>query len=80
MTGILEILPQVYPGTSEITVQVFTPSWKPVLTKKFPPILAGQTVKVDLVDDWGEALSGGVYYVRVTTKKDQKTVTLVVLR
>jgi hypothetical protein len=65
---------------SEITVQVFTPNWKPVLKKKFPPTLAGQTVRVDLLDDWGEALAGGVYYVRVTTKLNQRTTTLVVIR
>jgi hypothetical protein len=78
--GVLEVLPQTYPGMSWIKVQVFTPSWKPVLKKEFPPTLAGQTVRVELLDDWGEPLAGGVYYVRVTTKKDQKTVTLVVLR
>jgi hypothetical protein len=78
--GVLEVLPQAYPGMSGITIKVYTSNWKPVLKKEFPPMLSGQTVRVDLIDDWGEPLSGGVYYVRVITKKDQKTVTLIVLR
>jgi hypothetical protein len=65
---------------SGILIEVYTPAYKLVLAKEFPPVLAGQTVKLELLDDWGEPLSRGLYHVAVTTKKNRKIATLVILR
>jgi len=63
-----------------VTVCLYTSAFKLVATKRFPAVPSGQTVKLDLVDDWGQDLADGVYYLAVVTKKDRKTTTLVIAR
>jgi len=63
-----------------VTISLYTPSFKLVATKRFPSVLVGQVLLVDLVDDWGQPLANGLYYVSVATKKDKRTVPLVVSR
>jgi len=77
-TGTATILPQSYGGTQDVKVQIFTSGFKPVLTKTFSMVPSGQTVQVDLVDDWGQPLANNVYYVKVTVGGSQRTTSLVV--
>jgi hypothetical protein len=79
-TGTVRLLPQAYTGTQNVTVQIFTAMFKPVAKKSFPNIPAGETVSVDLVDDWGQPLGNDVYYVIVTVGNNKKTTTLVIAR
>jgi hypothetical protein len=74
----MTLLPQAYSGSQDVKVQIFTASYKLVLTKTFPSVPSGQTVRVDLVDDWGQVLGNGLYYVRVTVGGDQRTTNLVI--
>jgi len=79
-TGTVDILPQAYSGTSDVTVCLYTSAFKLVATKRFPAVPAGQTVKLDLVDDWGQDLGNGLFYVTVITRKDRKTTNLIIAR
>jgi hypothetical protein len=74
------LLPQAYAGSRDVTVCLYTAGYKLVATKRFPSVPSGELVGVDLVDDWGQSLGNGVYYVSVTVGRDRKTTTLVVLR
>ena len=74
------ILPQAYTGTSDVTVQVYTSAFKLVLLKTYPGVPSGTTVKVDLLDNWGQELASGVYYCFVTTNTSRKSSTLVIVR
>jgi hypothetical protein len=76
MTGTVQVLPQAYTGTRTVTVQIFTAMFKPVLKKTFTNVPAGQTVSVDLVDDWGQPLGSGIFYLCVTVGNDRKTTSL----
>jgi len=80
LSGTAQVLPQAYGGSSDITVSIYTSAFKLVAVKGFPAIPAGQALGVDLVDDWGEPLADGLYYLAVATKKDRKTVTMILLR
>jgi hypothetical protein len=77
-TGTLRLLPQAYTGTQTVTVQIFTAMFKPVLKKTFTNVPAGQTVSMDLIDDWGQPLSNDVYYINVTVGSSKRTTTLVI--
>jgi hypothetical protein len=76
----VRVLPQAYTGTQNVTVQIFTAMFKPVATKSFPNVPAGETVSMDLVDDWGQPLGNDVYYITVTVGTSKKTTTLVIAR
>jgi len=76
----VRVLPQAYTGSRTVTVQIFTVMFKPVAKKTFTNVLAGETVSVDLVDDWGQPLGSGVYYLCVTVGNDKKTTSLVIAR
>jgi hypothetical protein len=79
-TGWVDVLPQAHAGTSDVTVQVRTSTFKPVLTKGFPMVPSGGMVRIDLVDDRGQDLANGLYYLTVTIGRDRKTTTLIVAR
>jgi hypothetical protein len=79
-TGAAAVLPQSYTGVQDVTVCIYSAGYKLVATKRFPSIPAGQIVAVDLVDDWGQSLGNGVYYLVVTVGRDRKTTTLVLAR
>jgi len=79
-TGTVTVLPQAYGGSSDVTVYLYTSAFKLVATKRFPMVPAGRTVSLELVDDWGQDLADGVYYVAVVTKRNRKTATLVLAR
>lgn len=76
----VEILPQKYNGVSDVKVQIYTLAFKLVLEKTFKGVLSGDTVTIDPTDDWGQPLASGLYYVVVTTKKNQGTTKLMILR
>jgi len=63
-----------------VTVCIYTSGYKLVATKRFPSVPAGQIVAMDLVDDWGQNLGNGVYYLAVIVGRDRKTTTLVLAR
>jgi len=67
-------------GDQDVTVCVYTSGFKLVATKRFQDVPAGQLVQMELVDDWGQRLADGVYYLAVTVGRDRKTTTLVIAR
>jgi len=74
------ILPQAYSGPSTVKVQLYTASFKLVLTKDFPNTLSGAAVDLALVDTWGQPLGNGLYYVVVTVGGSKATGKLVLSR
>jgi len=79
-TGTMKVLPQAYTGSRTVTVQIFTAMFKPVAKKTFTNVQAGETVSVDLVDDWGQPLGSGLFYLSVTVDGTQRTTKLVITR
>jgi hypothetical protein len=79
-SGTVAVLPQAHNGAQDVTVCIYTAGYKLVATKRFPMVPTGQLVHVDLVDDWGQELADGVYYLAVTVGRDRKTTTLVIAR
>jgi len=79
-TGTVALLPQSYAGSQDVTVCLYTAGYKLVATKRFANVPLGELVGVDLVDDWGQSLGNGVYYVSVTVGRDRKTTTLILAR
>jgi hypothetical protein len=75
---IVRFLPQAHGAPSDIRVQVYTPTFKLVLTKNYPSVPTGTALSLDLVDDWGEPLAGGLYYLVVTVQGKRGTAKLVV--
>jgi hypothetical protein len=75
---IARFLPQAYGAPSDVQVQVYTPAFKLVLTKNYPSVQPGTSLSLDLVDDWGEPLAGGLYYLVVTVQGKRGTAKLVV--
>jgi len=78
--GQARILPQAYPGVSNVKVQLFSSAFKLVLTKEYPAVLSGTAVDLDLVDTWGEPLGNGLYYVVVTVDRKKATGKLILAR
>ncbi len=76
----MEVLPQAYGGTSDVKVRIFTTAFRLVQEKTFQDVPAGLTVTVDMVDKWGQPLASGLYYVEVTTKKNQAVGKLLIQR
>jgi hypothetical protein len=74
------VLPQSYAGVQDVTDCLYSAGNKLVATKRFPAVPSGQVVAVDLVDDWGQSLGNGVYYLAVTVGRDRETTTLVLAR
>jgi len=72
-------LPQAYTGSQLVTVQIFTAMFKPVAKKTFT-VMAGDTVDVALVDDWGQPLGNGLFYLCVTVGNSRKTTSLIIER
>jgi len=77
-TGTVRVLPQAYTGLQTVTVQIYTASFKLVTTKIFTNRLAGQTVDVALVDNWGQPLASGLFYICVSVDRSRKTTSLVI--
>lgn len=74
------VLPQKYKGTSDVTVRIFTVSFKQVAEKTYQNVPSGDIVTLDLIDKWGQPLANGLYYVEVTTKKKTSVAKLMVFR
>jgi len=79
-TGTVALLPQSYAGSQDVIVCIYTAGYKLAGTKRFALVPSGQLVNVELVDDWGQTLADGVYYLTVTIGRDRKTTTLVLAR
>jgi len=71
-------LPQAYTGSQTVTVQIFTAMFKPVAKKTFTNVLAGETVSLDLIDDWGQPLGSGLFYITVTVGNTKRTTNLII--
>jgi len=79
-SGTVALLPQAHSGAEDVMVCIYTAGYKLVVTKHFYQMLSGQLVQVALVDNWGQVLADGVYYLAVTVGRDRKTTTLVIAR
>jgi len=80
LTGTVVLLPQAHNSAEDVTVCIYTAGYKLVARKNFYGVLPGQLVQVALVDNWGQSLGNGVYYVVVMVGQDRKTTTLVLAR
>jgi hypothetical protein len=78
--GIVNILPPAYPGSSNVTVRIFTSAFRMVQEKKFDSVPAGTSVPINLTDKWGAPLASGLYYVAVTTSQGRSIGKLLILR
>jgi len=76
----VQILPQKYKGVSDVKVEIYTVNFRLVAEKVFKNVPAGDTVTIDMTDNWGQPLASGVYYVSVTTKKNNAVGKLMVIR
>jgi hypothetical protein len=78
--GTVNILPPAYPGSSNVTVRIFTSAFRMVQEKKFDSVPAGTSVPINLTDKWGAPLASGLYYVVVTTSQGRSIGKLLILR
>ena len=73
------MLPQAYTGTSDVLVQIYTSGMRLVQTKDYGVMSLGW-VPLELVDDTGQPLASGLYYVMVTTKMGKAMAKLLIVR
>jgi hypothetical protein len=77
--GPVEVLPPPYTGTSDVQVMVFTTAFRKVQEKDYTGI-AYAPLSVVPLDDWGNPLASGLYYVVIYTKSGKSVGKLLVLR
>ncbi len=61
-----------FTGTADVTVKVFTTTFRMIGEKTFRAVPAGESVELSTNDSWGKALSNGLYYIVVTTSQGIK--------
>jgi hypothetical protein len=76
----VNVLPPPFPGTAEVRVEIFTPSFRKVQDENFPDVPAGVAVQVELKDRWGKPLADGLYYLVVVVNGNRSIGKLLVLR
>jgi hypothetical protein len=65
---------------SEVSVEVYTLSFRKVQQRNFPQVAVGSFLTLELKDQWGNKLANGLYYVFVHAQGRQWTVKLLILR
>ena len=76
----VEILPPVYPGTSNVRIEIYTNAFRKVQDKTFTSVPSGTAITVSLTGKGGNPLANGIYYVVVTTSSGRATGKLLILR
>lgn len=74
------MLPPVYPGVSNVEVEIFTTAFRKVQAETFPSVPPGVAVIVELKDKWGMPLADGLYYMVVTVDGKRSIVKFLILR
>jgi hypothetical protein len=66
--------------TSDVSVWVYTLSFRKVQQKTFLQVAIGSEMPIELTDNWGSRLANGLYYIRVEAGGKSWTAKLLVLR
>jgi hypothetical protein len=74
------IVPAFYPGVSNVRVEVYTIAFRKVQDTTYLSVPSGTGVALNLVNEWGNPLANGLYYLEVTTKSGKSTSKLLILR
>ena len=67
-------------GRYDLTLQVYTTSYRKVKEVAYSNVLPGTAVTLELIDKSGIPLSNGLYFVNVLTPKGKSVLKLLVLR
>jgi hypothetical protein len=62
---IVNLIPPVYPGTSDIEVKFYTLAFRLVMDTTYSSVLSGSILPISLTDKRGYGLANGLYYVVV---------------
>ena len=73
------MLPAAYTGTAEVKAQVFTTAFRKVQEQDHPSMPYGP-LTVRMVDEWGNPLADGLYYVVITVDGHRSIAKLLLLR
>jgi hypothetical protein len=78
--GPIQVMPQVFQGTANIKVQLFTTAFRMVAEQNYPPQAYGAPVTIVPEDNWGHPLASGLYYAVVTVDDTRSIIKLLILR
>lgn len=77
--GPVSVLPPAYVGNQDVTIQLFTIAFRKVQETTYRSVPYGP-LKINLVDDWGNPLASGLYYVVIEVGNERNVVKLLLLR
>ena len=77
--GAIELNPNLT-SPSNVTVEIFSVSFKKLLDLNFKIVPPGEDLPIPLVDNSGTPLANGLYYLVIQTKQGRSIVKLVILR